>query len=78
MHCNYKQHKTKDMTLRQKIQNEIKNVNHDENQYTDNYDGFTHASYKGLIEQVIECFEEEHITNPTNNEIYEMICENID
>jgi hypothetical protein len=41
--------------------------------YEDDYDGFTHQTYGGLVCDVIDALFEDGLENPTNSEIEEYI-----
>jgi len=41
--------------------------------YEDNYDGFTHQSYSGLADDVINALYDEGIYNPTNKQIEDFV-----
>jgi len=47
------------MTLKQKIKKAISNTQHNDTPYTDNYDGFTHWTYSGLVCEVIDALYED-------------------
>jgi tRNA U34 5-methylaminomethyl-2-thiouridine-forming methyltransferase MnmC len=48
------------MSIFEKIKKAIKEVKHDNTPYTDNYDGFTHWSYEGLVEDVYDALAEDY------------------
>ena len=48
------------MGIFEKIKKAINQAKHDNTPYTDDYDGFTHWNYEGLVEDVYNALEEDY------------------